>query len=290
MPRLKPTPDLSRSSLNALDRTCWFIKHMKHWAALLLVPGLCCAQAVVNPFAGDPQGIADGQKLFSISCSPCHGRTGEGAKGQAEGMRPPDLTRGVFKAGRRDEDLFRVISEGVRGTEMPSFKALGSDQIWRLVAFVRSLSAVTPVVTGNAAAGEALFWGKGGCGTCHQMGARGGRLGPDLTHGGRRDNAAHLKKSIVDPNDDITPGYAVITVVTKDGQKITGLERWMDNFSARLVDQSGHERTFLRDEVTSITREMRSTMPDNYGKIFNGSQIDDLVAYIVKTRSEANSQ
>jgi cytochrome c oxidase cbb3-type subunit 3 len=233
------------------------------WATLLLTPLVCFAQAGANPFAGNAQAAADGQKLFSVSCAPCHGKNGEGAQGQAEGMRPPDLTRGVFKAGRRDEDLFRVISDGVRGTEMPSFKSLGADQIWRLVAFVRKLSTVAPVLNGNPAAGEALFWGKGDCGRCHQIGSRGNRLGPDLARGSRRSNAENLKKAIVDPKD---------------------------NFSARLVDESGNEHTFLRDEVTSVTREMRSTMPDNYGKIFNEAELNDLVAYIVKTRSEANSQ
>jgi cytochrome c oxidase cbb3-type subunit 3 len=260
------------------------------WAALLLTPLGCFAQAGANPFGGNAQAAADGQKLFSVSCAPCHGKNGEGAQGQAEGMRPPDLTRGAFKAGRRDEDLFRVISDGVRGTEMPSFKSLGTDQIWRLVAFIRKLSAVAPVLNGNPAAGEALFWGKGDCGRCHQIGSRGNRLGPDLARGSRRSNAENLKKAIVDPNDDITPGYAIITVVTRDNKKISGLERWLDNFSARLVDESGNERTFLRDEVTSVTREMRSTMPDNYSKIFSDAELDDVVAYIVKTRSEANSQ
>jgi cytochrome c oxidase cbb3-type subunit 3 len=260
------------------------------WAAMLLTPALCFAQAGTNPFAGNPQAAADGQKLFSVSCAPCHGKNGEGAQGQAEGMRPPDLTRGDFKAGRRDEDLFRVISDGVRGTEMPSFKSLGGDQIWRLIVFIRTLSNVAPVLNGNPASGEALFWGKGDCGRCHQIGSRGNRLGPDLARGSRRSNAGNLKTAIVDPNDDITPGYGIITVVTRDNKKITGLERWLDNFSARLVDESGTERTFLRDEVTSVTREMRSTMPDNYGKIFNDAELNDLVAYIVKTRSEGNSQ
>jgi cytochrome c oxidase cbb3-type subunit 3 len=258
------------------------------WAALLLAPVVCWAQAGANPFAGNAQSAAEGKKLFSLSCAPCHGATGAGAQGQVEGMRPADLTRGVFKAGRGDEDLFRVISEGVRGTEMPSFKSLGTDQIWSLVVFIRTLSA-TPVVNGNPAAGEALFWGKGGCGNCHQMGSRGARFGPDLTRS-RRKNPENLKQDIIDPNADITPGYAVITVITRDGKKISGLQRWLDNFSARLIDESGNERTFLRDEVTSITREMRSTMPDNYGKIFSEEQLTDLVAYIVKSRSEANSQ
>jgi len=267
---------------------------MKHylklaWTTLLLAPVVCSAQAVVNPFAGSTQAAAEGQKLFSVSCVSCHGKSGEGAQGQAEGMRPPDLTRGVFKAGRQDEDLFRVISEGVRGTEMPSFKSLGTDQIWRLVVFIRTLSAVTPVVNGNPAAGEALFWGRGACGNCHQIGTRGTRLGPDLARS-RRRNPPDLKKDIVDPNEDITPGYAILTVVTRDNQKISGLERWLDNFSARLVDKSGNEWTFLRDEVTSVTREMRSTMPDNYGKIFSDAEMDDLVAYIVKARREAGSR
>ena len=173
---------------------------------------------------------------------------------------------------------------------MPSFKSLGADQIWRLVVFVRTLSVITPVLNGNPAVGESLFWGKGNCGQCHQIGSRGGRFGPDLARAGRRSTADKIKKSIVDPNDDITPGFAVVTVVTRDGKKITGLERWFDNFSVRLVDKSGSEQTFLRDEVTSVSREMRSLMPDNYGKVLSETELNDLVAYIVKIRSEANSQ
>lgn len=264
-----------------------------HWLRsavfILLLAPLSRGQAVVNPFAGSPQAAEDGRKLFSLSCAPCHGRDGTGAQGQAEGMRPPDLTRGVFRAGRRDEDLFRVISGGVRGTEMASFSSLGNEQIWRLIAFIRTLSVVAPAVNGNAAAGEALFWGKGDCGRCHQIGTRGTRLGPDLSRGGRRSTEQSLRKSIVDANDDITPGFAIITVVTRDQKKISGLERWLDNFSARLVDESGNEHTFLRDEVTSVQREMRSTMPD-YGKVFSAAELDNLVAYIMKMRSEANSQ
>lgn len=266
-----------------------------HWfnspcAALLLLPALCCAQAQQNPFAGNPEAIADGQKLFLQSCAPCHGTTGEGAQGQAEGMHPPDLTRGVFRAGRGDSDLFRVISEGVRGTVMPSFKALGDQQIWRLVTFVRSLSARAPSFTGDPAAGETIFWGKGQCGNCHQIASRGGRLGPDLSHGSRRNNADHLKESIVDPNADITPGFAILTVVTRDNQTITGVERWLDNFSARLIDSSGNERTFLRDEIKSVTREMRSMMPADYGKTLSQTEINNLVAYILQTQNKATMQ
>jgi cytochrome c oxidase cbb3-type subunit 3 len=256
------------------------------WAALLL-PALGLAQE--NPVADNAAAIADGQKLFVQSCAPCHGATGEGGQGQAEGMHAPDLTRGQFRAGKRDSDLFRVISEGVKGTLMPSFKSLGDEQIWRLVTFVRSLSKVSAPIEGDARAGETLFWGKGRCGNCHTMGHRGGNLGPDLSHGNRRNDAKVLTESILDPNADITPGYEVITVVTNDGRTITGVGRWLDNFSVRLMDSSGNEHSYLRSEIKSVKREFRSMMPADYGKMFSKSDVTNIVAYIL-TAQKANAQ
>ncbi len=205
-------------------------------------------------------------------------------------MRVPDLTRGVFKAGTRDEDLFRVIANGVPAAGMPSFEPLGPDQIRSLVAFVRTLSRSEGATQGNPAAGEALFWGKGDCGRCHAVGSRGTNWGPDLTRGGRRSTAQRVRKSIVAPDDEITPGYEVVTIVTRDHQTVSGLARFFDNFSARIIDSSGNERTYLRDEVLSMRREMRSLMPGDYGKIFTGAELDDLVAYIMKLRAEASLQ
>jgi putative heme-binding domain-containing protein len=249
------------------------------------------AQVLVNPFADNPQAAADGAKVFLTTCATCHGRNGEGAEAQVEGVHPPDLTRGEFRAGKGDDDLFRVISEGVQGTPMPSFGSLGPDQIWRLVVFVRSLSNVTPVLNGNPANGEMLFRGKGGCGGCHQMEGRGGRRGPDLTRGSSRTNSAEkLLKAIVEPDDDIAPGFAVITVITRDNRKITGVQRWLDNFSTRLIDDSGEEHTFLRDEVKSVSREMRSIMPADYGQKFSAKEIGDVVAYIQQVQSKGSSR
>ena len=144
-------------------------------------------------------------------------------------------------------------------------------------------------LSASAAAGEALFWGKGDCGRCHQIESKGVRFGPDLTRG-RRSTPQNLKKAIVAPDDDITPGFGVLTVVTRDKKTVSGLERFYGNFSARLRDASGTEHTFLRDEVLSIRREMRSLMPDSYGKIFSSAELDELVAYLMKIRSEANQR
>src|SRR5207302_2108858 len=139
----------------------------------------------------------------------------------------------TFNAGDTDADLLRVLSAGVPGTEMPGFGArLDEDDVWRLISYVRSLARhETTPVPGDASAGEQLFWGKGGCGRCHRVGARGSSIGPNLTRAGRQRGLAYLRESIVTPDAEITPGYATITVVARDGRKIVGVENGFDNFS-----------------------------------------------------------
>ncbi len=227
-----------------------------------------------NPFANDPQAAEAGRGTFRIYCSPCHGI-------RAEGGRAPDLTRGVYIAGDKDSDLFRVISDGVAGTEMTDFSSrMESQHIWRLVSYIRSATrgdAGKP--TGDPAAGQKLYQGKGGCAACHQIRGEGGRMGPDLSKAGRQRSLSYLRQSIIAPNDEITPGYATITVVTRDGKRITGTQRGFDNFSAQLMDVNENFHSFLRSEVASVSREFRSLMP-SYGGTLSSAELDNLLAYL----------
>ena len=212
--------------------------------------------------------------MFRIACSPCHGI-------HAEGGRGPNLTLGEYSVGNRDADLYGVIARGIPYTEMRGYEAMGDDNIWRIVAYLRTAATGKPEkVPGDPASGEKLFWGKGSCGQCHRVGTRGGRLGPELTRIGRGRTAQYLRESVVDPNKDLTPGYGTITVVTRDGKKIVGAQRGYDNFSAQLMDAQDNYHSFLKSEVTSIERADKSLMPDTYGKLFNKTELDDLVAYL----------
>jgi cytochrome c oxidase cbb3-type subunit III len=248
------------------------------------------AQTGANVAGPRPGSVEEGARLFSASCAPCHGRSGEGAQGQSEGLKPPDLTSGVFRHGNRDEDIFQVIAKGVPGGGMPSFEPLGADAIWSVVAFVRSLSRSGAAPAGDAASGEALFWGKGDCGRCHTLAGRGGDLGPNLNSGRRRNDVPRLKQSIIAPSDEIAEGYEMVSVTTRDGKTMTGVARFYDSFSVRLLTVSGEERTFLRDELASVRREMTSFMPADYGKRLSPKELDDLVAYIMKVRRETVAQ
>lgn len=250
---------------------------MKQILLLFLAAGLCSGQR-------------DVAELFSQSCAPCHGKKGEGALGQTTHAKPPDLTRGVYKSGTSDEDLARVISRGVAESGMPAFEQLGEMTIRGLVHYVRSLAQSQDQVPGNASSGEKLFWGKANCGKCHAIGSKGIPFGPDLTVKAGQEAAKRLRKAILDPEDDITQGFEMVTIVLNSGETVTGLPRFFDNFSTRIIDSTGAERTFLRSEVRSMRREMKSFMPVDYGKRLSAAEVDDVVAYLVKLQNEAKPQ
>jgi putative heme-binding domain-containing protein len=232
--------------------------------------------AMKNPFAEDAKALESGRLQFRMACAGCHGLRATG------GRSGPDLTRGTFAAGNTEADLYRVISDGVPGTEMPAFTGrLQDDERWRLVSYLHSLSPRdTASIPGDPAAGERLFWEKGNCGQCHRIGTRGSTLGPNLTRTGRQRSLAYLRESVLSPDAEVTSGYATVTVVTRDGKKLVGVERGFDNFSAQLMDLSNRYYSFQKDNVASIQREYRSLMPSNYGRLFSATELDDLLAFL----------
>jgi putative heme-binding domain-containing protein len=244
---------------------------------VLLIAAASYAQNA-NPLSGDPKAAETGRWTFRILCAPCHGI-------QAAGGRGPDLTRGSYSVGDDDKQLYNAIARGIPGSEMPAYgERLDADGIWRLVSYVRSVARHdTETIQGNAAAGEAAFWGKGSCGQCHRVGSKGSGIGPDLTRAGRQRSLQYLRSSIVTPDSDITPGFGTVQVVLKDGKTISGVERSLDNFSVQFIDLSGKYHSYVREDVTSMSRQPRSLMP-NYAKAFTASELNDLLAYLLTLR------
>ena len=76
----------------------------------------CQAEGVPvrKPRAANATEIREGASLFRANCSPCHGLNAQG------GGRGPDLTSGRWVHGSTDAGIFRTITQGVPGTEMPA--------------------------------------------------------------------------------------------------------------------------------------------------------------------------
>src|SRR5690349_172157 len=119
--------------------------------------------------------IERGFRLYSANCALCHGDNGSAVPNV-------DLRSGRFRNASSDEELGKVILAGIPGRAMPPHK-FDPAELRGVVAYVRSMrgSVASPVQTGDAARGRALFAGKGACLTCHRIGGEGSRFAPDLS-------------------------------------------------------------------------------------------------------------
>jgi cytochrome c oxidase cbb3-type subunit 3 len=125
-------------------------------------------------------GAQEGASLFRANCSPCHGLNARG------GGRGPDLTSGRWTHGSTDSAIFRTITQGVPGTEMPA-NGFTDSEVRAIIAYLRSLSPPRhQVIPGNAVNGRKVFFGSGGCSNCHMVRGSGGLLGPDCRAWRRR--------------------------------------------------------------------------------------------------------
>jgi PQQ-dependent dehydrogenase (methanol/ethanol family) len=234
-----------------------------------------------NPLAGDPAAIAAGAELFARSCASCH----------LVESRAPSLATGRFARGGEDDQIAQTIRAGVPGSQMPPFPALRTDAVWQLVAYIRSLSNAGPVAAGasgggDAAAGEAIFNGKGGCVACHQVNARGGIVGPDLSAAGTRSPEA-LRQAILNPGSPAASGRGgaaarpvVIVAKTRDGREIRGARRSEDTFSVHIMDVSGQLHLLDKAALVEVRYEDRSLMPGDYETRLSAAELGDLLAYL----------
>jgi putative heme-binding domain-containing protein len=275
----------------------WYLK-----LGLLASTGLVCLIAGAahaqekepgNPLAGDPAAIQEGSSLFRANCSPCHGLNAGG------GGRGPNLRSGLWVHGGSDAAIFRTISDGVPGTEMPA-NSFEDSEIWALVAYLRSVSAQTQgAMAGDAAKGESLFFGKSGCVRCHMVKGRGGRLGPELTRVGAARSVAYLTESIrepdkslslgmVDPNNHYVypPEYETVTAVTQDGQRIIGVAKNEDAFTLQLLGQDEKLHLFLKKDLREVIHERRSLMPAYTESFLSTDDLQNLLAYLTGLRGE----
>ncbi|MES2919154.1 MAG: cytochrome c [Pseudomonadota bacterium] len=85
----------------------------------------------------------DGKTLYQDHCRKCHGSEGNARTARGYLYFARDFTRPSWQAGRSDEEIFRIISEGPDGwSSMPAYrKRLSEEERRALVKVVRDFSA-----------------------------------------------------------------------------------------------------------------------------------------------------
>jgi high-affinity iron transporter len=85
--------------------------------------------------------VAEGEGLFVQRCAQCHGALGAGDGSQARTLSriPQEIGSLAWQSTRTDQQLVKVVRDGVPGTAMPPSRDLTPDQTANVVAYLRTL-------------------------------------------------------------------------------------------------------------------------------------------------------
>jgi len=249
--------------------------------------------AKVHPAIGNREAIAEGEKLYNETCTSCHGKDGTGGE-----LGPPVAAQNRRYLRRTDAELFDAVKNGITGTQMPPFSSqFNDDQLWKITAYVFGLrgTAIDTPASGNVAGGEAIFWGKGNCGSCHMIKAKGGILGPDLSSLAGTRKVQNIVDALTKEKHKIAAdggthdttllpmtSYQPVRVTTKDGKVVSGILKNEDSFSLQVLGKDDlNIYRFKRGDV-QVYYDPNSLMPHDWDKRLTASEFQDLLAFLTR--------
>lgn len=235
------------------------------------------AEEPKNPLTRNPDAVRAGRALYLKRCAVCHGQDATGS--MAANLVTSRTVRG------RDAGLFKVISEGFPGTEMPAQKDLEPRRIWQLVTYLHSLArpGLQPPLPGDAEAGRKVFE-SAGCAGCHQVDGAGGFLGPRLDSIAARKTSGQIRKDVLDPDAVLPVGYEAVVAMTRGGARVEGILKNEDTFSVQILTRDGRFRLLDRRDITDLEKPAQSAMPRDYRSKLSGEQLRNLLAYLDRQR------
>jgi mono/diheme cytochrome c family protein len=96
--------------------------------------------------ADEAEQIEKGKQVYTVYCVTCHGPNGDGKGPVGMTLDPPprDFTKGEFKYGSTDQDIFEVVTNGAAAKGGSALMAPWGAVIpeadrWAVVQFIRSL-------------------------------------------------------------------------------------------------------------------------------------------------------
>lgn len=240
-------------------------------ALLLAAPGAARAQGLAD-HQYTSQAIAAGLRVYTAECALCHGPNGD----EVDGI---DLRVGRFRGPRSDEDLRRIVTNGVSNARMPGFD-LRPAELEGVVAYIRAgfdPSGVA-VKVGDAARGQSLFVGKGACARCHRVNGRGPRTAPDLSEIGVLRTPQALQRTLLDPAGALLPIQRPVRAVTREGEVVRGRRLNEDTYTVQLIDVDERLRSLVKADLTEYEVSATPTMQPT---TLSGDEVADVIGYLL---------
>lgn len=127
---------------------------------------------------------------------------------------------------------------------------------------------------------DIFFSEKSKCATCHVVGTKGKRVGPDLTTIGANRSSKDLLESIVFPSSTLVRQYEPYTVVTSSGRSFTGLIVRDTVDAVHIQPPTGESIRIPRDDIDELIPGTVSIMPKGLDESLTPLQIADMVTWL----------
>lgn len=216
-----------------------------------------------------------GKQLFASTCAGCHGLDARGAE------RAPNIADRPQAQRLSDEQISKIIEHGIPGTGMPGFHALDHSEVQAIIAYLRILQGKKPMfeLPGDPSRGEAAFFGKAGCSSCHMVAGKGGFIASDLSTYASTHEVEQIRSAIAGPNPQPA---RLVTATKRGGEKVVGRIRNEDNFSLQLQAMDGTFFSVSKSDLEGLEYSPESLMPSDYGSRLSPGELNDIVGYLMK--------
>ena len=146
-------------------------------------------------------------------------------------------------------------------------------------AIAKWKAELTPAVLAKADKAQGRLAFNTVCSACHTLYGEGGKVGPDLTGGGR-ENLDYLLENIVDPNAVVPADYRMSVFELKDGRVLNGLvaDRAQRTLTIRTMTES---LTIESSEIACTSQSSLSLMPEGLLDGLTRENAQALIAYLM---------
>lgn len=139
---------------------------------------------------------------------------------------------------------------------------------------------------GDLEAGQKVYATIGKCATCHIVGKDGKEVGPNLTEIGSKLSREALFESILFPSAGISHNYETWSVITTDGNVITGILTTQSPDSVSIKNSEALVREIKKSDVDEIKKQSISLMPADLQKTMTAEELIDVIEYLQTLRKK----
>ncbi|APQ16353.1 HEAT repeat domain-containing protein [Maribacter hydrothermalis] len=189
----------------------------------------------------------------------------------------------VYKASKNqlDQGILLDLIESVNATENP--KLIVKLDFLKKIGYSADSFEET-LHGGSWYAGRSVFNNNptAQCVRCHAVAGAGGVVGPALDNIGNILNRKQLLEALIEPSKRLAPGYGVVTLTLKDGQKVQGtlIER---RYNEILLKTSEAEPLEIPLARVAKQENSMSAMPA-MGRMITRRELRDLIEYLASLK------